>query len=394
MKATLRRLEDKEFEFKPVIFDLSRKTDQARVRRLIATYKIKRTADDYDEQLRELFGIKNPRKVYTPEFEKEFLEYYSSLESKRPLWQHGKWVFYPWLFTLVHVVGETDFQIVRTARNRNLISDAEQKKFHDVVVGIGGLSVGNSIALAIALQGGAKHMRLADNDRLALTNTNRIRAGIQNLGISKIVLTARQIYELNPYADVDIMPEGITPKNIKKFFTGPHPLDIVIDEMDNLAIKVLLREESRRRRIPLITAADNGDNGVLEVERYDLNPKTLFFHGRMGSVTYNKLKAANKFEIGRLITKWVGAETVTDRMKESLTEMGKTIVSWPQLGGAALLNGSAVAYCVRRIANGEPLLRDRALLSLDEKIIPGYNSPREQKKRERSGREFGKKFNI
>src|SRR5258708_16210511 len=106
-----------------------------------------------------------------------------------------------------------------------------------------------------------------------------------------------------------------SPKNIKQFFTG---LDIVIDELDNLAVKFLIREQAKKHKIAVVMAADNGDNAVVDVERYDTNPKTKFFHGRMGEVSYKKLSTLNKFGIGKMITKHIGAENVTERMKGSL----------------------------------------------------------------------------
>jgi len=99
----------------------------------------------------------------------------------------------------------------------------------------------------------------------------------------------------------------------------------------------------------------------------------------MGDVSYDQLKTLDKFGIGKMITKHVGPENVTERMQNSLLEMGKTLVSWPQLGGAALLNGSAVAYCVRRILNGQPVESNRAIISLDEKLDPSYILPEEVK---------------
>lgn len=379
---------------RPIIFDLGRPFDRRSLEELLSERKIQQVIDDYREQLHELFAVKNPSIVYSPEFPYKFEQYYAELEKKTPLVEHGRWVYYPWLSTLVHILEDKDFQLVRTARNRNLITSEEQEKFYNSVVGLAGLSVGNSVALAMALQGGARHIRLADHDRLALSNTNRIRAGVDNLGLPKVEMTARQIYALNPYAKIELFSDGLNQKNIKKFFAGPPKLDIVIDEIDNLAVKFLIREQAKRHRLAVVMAADNGDNGVVDIERYDLNPRTPFFHGRMGKVSYKMLSNLDKFGIGKMITKHVGAENVTDRMKGSLLEMGKTIVSWPQLGGAALLNGSAVAYCVRKILNKQPLESNRSLVSLDELLIPAYNSPVQKKKRAKTAKEFKKIFGL
>lgn len=376
-----------QFEFNPEILNLSLQSDLKKIKKLLNSGKIRFTVDDYKEQLRELFGIQNPSLTVTPNFEHEFSEYYLDLEKKSPIFKMGRWIYYPWMFSAVHVLNDKDFQVVRTARNKNLINSKEQEKFYNSTVGIAGLSVGNSVALAIVLQGGAKHIKIADHDVLALSNTNRIRTSIRNLGLKKTVMTARQIYEMNPYAKVELFSEGLNPENIKTFFNG---LDIVIDEIDNLSVKYLIREQAKKRKIAVVMAADNGDNGVVDVERYDLDEKTEFFHGRMGDVSYDDLKKLNKFGIGKVIVRYIGPENINERMYQSFSEMGKNIVSWPQLGGTALLNGSVVAYCVRKIANRETLENNKAIISLDEKLDSTYNLPLEIRKRKEVSENFKK----
>lgn len=376
----------------PTIFTFSNPEHVAIVTKLLEDGKIQATSDDYEEQCLELFGVKNPSKVYTPTFKEEFKAYYQSLKSSKPLHEDGNWVYFPWSSKLVHVLSEDDFQLVRTARNKNLISAEEQEKFYNTTVGIGGLSIGSSVAFALVLQGGAKRIKLADMDRLALSNTNRILMGVDNLGVLKVEMAARRIYEINPYAQVELFTDGLNEDTIENFFEG---LDVVIDELDNLAVKYLIRVYAKKYGIPVVMAADNGDNAVVDVERYDLDPKTLFFHGRMGDdVSYEMLSKLDKFGIGKMITKHVGPENVTVKMQESLLEMGKTIVSWPQLGGAALINGAAVAYCVRKIVNGQMLEHNRALVSLDEKLIPNYHDESEVAKRTQASNAFKTIFGL
>ena len=381
-------------ESKPHIFDLQKEKDQALLSELIEQNKVQHVVDDYQEQQKEYFQVTNPSLVYTPGFEEKFQEYFNALQEKTPLKQHGRWVYFPWISTLVHLLEDDAFQSVRTARNRNLINKEEQEKFYNATIGIAGLSVGNGVALAIVLQGGARRIRLADYDRLALSNINRVQAGTENLGALKVEVTARQIYTLNPYAEIELFPEGLTKESIIRFFEGPPKLDIVIDELDNLAIKLLIREQAKKHKLAVVMGADNGDNAVVDVERYDENPEQEFFHGRIGQVTHDQLAKLDKFGIGKTITQHIGPENVTERMQESLLEMGKTIVSWPQLGGAALLNGSAVAYCVRKILNKQPIENNRALISLDEKLIPNYNFPDEVRKREEISNKFKKLFGL
>lgn len=379
---------------KPIFFRLSRAKDRQALSRLLKDGGIASVSDDYVEELRELFAINHPAIVQTPGFEADFQKYLKALIATAPLTHHGVWVYFPWLSAASHILPEADFQFVRTARNRYLIDEKEQKSFYNAVIGIAGLSVGSNVALAIVLQGGGKYIRLADHDRLALSNTNRIRAGVQNLGLLKVEMAARQIYEMNPYATVEIMKDGLTPDNIKHFFSGTPKLDIVIDEVDHLGMKYLIREYARKHRLAVVMAADSGDSAVVDVERYDKNPKTKFFHGRLGNVSYEELTGLKKFEIGKMITKHVGPENVNERMRKSLLELGKTIVSWPQLGGAAMLSGAAVAYCVRKILNGDPVIDDRNIISLDEKLQPGYDSPAARNARAKTANEFRKIFGL
>jgi len=355
--------------WQPIIFDLASENDRRTLEQLKTSGAVKSQVDDYEEQVKELFQINNPPLVFDRNFDQLFTAHWQTLIKENPAEKQGRWAYFPWLATLVHILEDVEFQKVRTARNRELITAAEQEKFYDKAVGVAGMSVGSSVVLAIILQGGARHIKLADHDQMVLSNLNRIRSGIQYLGLPKVEMTARQIYEINPYAEVEIFPAGLTAENMGNFFNG---LDIMIDEIDNLAVKYLIREQARRRRLPVVMAADNGDSGVVDIERYDLDPNTPFFHDRMGEVTYESLKSLDKFGIGQMIARHIGKENEPPRMRQSLDAMGKTIVSWPQLGGTALLNGSVVAYCVRKIATGEPLETNRAIISLDEKLDPNY----------------------
>src|SRR5262249_34892789 len=132
----------------------------------------------------------------------------------------GRWVYYPWSGRLVHVLPPDEFRELRLDRNRHKITAAEQARLDHCSVGIVGLSVGNAIANTIALEGVCGYLKLADFDQLALSNMNRLRAGVHELGLSKTVIAARQIYETNPYARVALFHEGLTAENLETFLLG------------------------------------------------------------------------------------------------------------------------------------------------------------------------------
>jgi len=380
-------------EPKPQFFDLSKDDDIKGLERLLADNENIRTIDTYDDQLKEYFVLQNPwLHLNHEQRDEQFKDYRIKHYGNKSELQAGKWAYLPWRHTLLHLLDDEMYQEVRTGRNRNLITKEEQKKYYQSTVSIAGLSVGNSCALAIVLTGGAKHLRLADPDRLELTNLNRIRGSIAEITEPKVYMTARQIYELDPYADLVLYTEGITENNIEKFVGGA---DVVVDEMDNIGMKVRLRQEAKKRKIPVVMAADNGDGGILDVERHDQHDGIDYFHGRAGKDIADRVvgKKLPLPAIGQIITEdLLGADIIASRMKKSLLEIGSTLPTWPQLGGAAVLSGVAVGAAVRNIVTDRPLIDNRALLSLESWLVPNYDDQDQVEQRKKETAQFLKNF--
>jgi ThiF family len=383
-----------EVEHRPYFYSLRVPSGRRRLEELLRGGTVKQVIDTIEDQEREYFQILHAESISQPDFESRFRKHRDLLEQKIPAYQRGNWVFLPWLSTLVHLLDHEEFFAVRTSRNTVLVTRDEQRRYYDAIIGVAGLSVGNSVALAIVLSGGARQIRLADFDTLSLSNTNRIRVGIESLGVQKVVLAARQIYAVNPYANVEIFKDGLREENLERFVAGPPALDVIIDEFDDIVIKKRLRQLARQHRIPVITGIDIADAGLVDIERYDLEPSTPFFHGGFGNLTDEELRSLKRFEIGRLLAMHVGPENAPPRMQDAFFEVGKSLVSWPQLGVTALLNGSVVAYCVRRIVNKQPLQSRRALISLDELLIPDFGTVHERSKRDEATASFKKRLNL
>ena len=144
---------------------------------------------------------------------------------------YGTWVHYPWSRRLVHVLPRDEFREVRGDRNRNKITVAEQRRLSGVRIGVIGLSVGNMAAVTLALEGVGGAFRLADHDRLSLSNLNRLRGGVADLGVEKTVLAARELAGIDPWLDVEIYRDGLHADRIDAFLTG---LDLVVDGTGDL----------------------------------------------------------------------------------------------------------------------------------------------------------------
>jgi molybdopterin/thiamine biosynthesis adenylyltransferase len=261
-----------------------------------------------------------------------------------------RWIYYPWRRTVVSVLGPRAFRVLRLDRNRNLITAAELEQLGRLRIGVLGLSVGHAIAYTLAAQGLCGELRLADFDHVELSNLNRVPATVLDLGVNKAVVCARRIAELDPYLPVTVTADGITAQNVGDFLDG---LDIVIEECDSLDAKVLVREAAKARRLPVLMATS--DRGLLDVERFDIEPSRPIMHGLLGDMDTARLANLSNEDKLPYALRMTDATRVSSRMAASLIEMGKTLSTWPQLSSEVAVNAAVVAEAVRRIGLREKL---------------------------------------
>ena len=339
--------------------------------------------DAFSSALEELFFVQNPNlKKVMPEAQ-DPLQIFLKNNTEQ-----GVWIYYPWRNTVVHSLPEDIYFRLRTARNRNIIRDEEQKKYRQTTVGVAGLSVGSAAIYALAVSGGPKHLKIADFDVLEVTNLNRIRGTLLDIGKNKTEVSARLIWELDPFAELHLWDMGVTRGTLEDFIIGEPRLDIFIDEMDSLDLKVLSRFVCKRHKVPALMATDNGDGIILDVERFDQEPDRPIFHGLVGDMKAEDLKDLDFKKWLELATKIVGPTYLTERMQESLVDMGKRISAVPQLGTTAAVAGSAIAYAVRRIANKQDFPSGRYTFGFEEKLIPHYMEPDQVNIRQEKTRQF------
>jgi len=368
---------------KPAIFNLETKS----LSDIKREYKINQIIDTYKELLEDLFLVRNPKYKFENNYQKEFNNFLKEHSRGKSLEFCGNWVFFPWSKTLVHYLENDSHQEVRTARNKNLILPNEQKKFYNFKVGVTGLSVGSHGALTTALMGGGKLMKLADPDTISPTNLNRMRFDFTQVGMNKAELVAQYIYQLDPYSDIHIYSEGINEKNLGKFLDG---LDILIEELDDIEIKFKIRQEAKKRKIPVVMVTDNGDNVIVDVERFDLDPDLPIFYGNLDGLDLKKIKESPK-KLFEAMAKIIDVSLVPPRVLNSVMEVGKTIYSWPQLASAATLSGVVIAYIIRKIALGEQIKEGKYEVNLESAIDPDYDNKKDS--RIKSAQNFLKSIN-
>jgi molybdopterin/thiamine biosynthesis adenylyltransferase len=270
-----------------------------------------------------------------------------------------RWAYYSWRRSLVKILGPQSFRRLRLDRNRNLITTDEQDRLGRLRVGVVGLSSGHVIAHTLAAQGLCGELRLADFDELELSNLNRVPAGVFDLGLNKATTAARRIAELDPYLSVQPWTSGLVDDNVDAFLDG---LDVVVEECDSLDVKALVRQESRARRLPVLMATS--DRGLIDVERFDLEPHRPLFHGLLGTFDVAGLSALSSQQKVPYVMRLVEHTGLTARAAASLLEVGQSLATWPQLAGDVTLGAGGIAEAVRRIGLGEPLTSGRMRLDV------------------------------
>jgi tRNA A37 threonylcarbamoyladenosine dehydratase len=153
---------------------------------------------------------------------------------------------YPWRATAVHLPAEADFARLRAARNRLLITDDEQIQLRAGAVAVAGLSIGLAVVMGLVLTVAPCFLRIADFDKLSLPNLNRMAASVCELGMSKTTIAARRATELDPFVTVCAFHEGVTDDNLDRLLVGPPRIDLLIEEMDDIRMKVQARFAARR----------------------------------------------------------------------------------------------------------------------------------------------------
>ena len=329
--------------FRPVLLDAAASETAAALVELIADHRVV-VVDELGEQLEQLVKGRVPRAELSGAQLHDAIE--RVLEGRAPA-GFGTWVFYPWSRRLVHVLPEGLHRELRLDRNRYAITEEEQERLVGLRVAVAGLSVGRAVVSTMAHEGIGGELRLADFDVLDLSNLNRLSGGVADVGVNKVVLAAREVAELDPYIRVVAFPRGVHETTITEFVAD---VDVVVDECDDLEMKLRLREHARAARRPVVMATSH--RGMLDVERFDLEPDRPTFHGLLGDLRSAELGGLTTKQKVPYVIRIVDPASLTDRAAASMVEVKESVSTWPQLASDVALGGAMVANAVRRIALG------------------------------------------
>jgi hypothetical protein len=240
------------------------------------------------------------------------------------------------------------FYVTFTERNRGLIADAWQRRLRTtrfVVAGCG--STGGACVMPL-VRSGAERFVLLDPGAYELNNLNRQDAMLSDIGVNKANATRDRISAVNPFAEVEVFEDGVSPETIGSRLA---PGDVVIDAVDvtsaaGVSAKYALHEAACELRLKVLTAYDIAATQFVELFDYEAIREPL--RGRVSEPLTSE-RVLRALVPPPALPREIFAEL---RARKEDPARG-----FPQLAMTSTLFGAvATAYLLRAI-NGEPVKR-------------------------------------
>lgn len=293
----------------------------------------------------------------------------------------GVWVYYPRPQHFVRYSSRFWHRFSLAMRNSTLQRDPGMKlswlelrsRMESMVVAVAGCSIGNSALHAVARDLRPCHVKVADCKDFHLTNANRVTLGYDDFGRNKAIVTAEQLHRVDPFMMISVYEEGVHEENIYDFLAGNSDrreprASVLIEEMDDIEMKIRLREVARELKIPVIMMTDIGSAAQLDVRRFDCSQDSPLIFGISDSELY---AARDRFIRERTREAWYqffiavvgrGALTVEEFRRIILKEDPPLFGGAPQLGSTVMTAGGIASEAVARLALGS-LLPERMFVN-------------------------------
>jgi len=241
-----------------------------------------------------------------------------------------------------------------------------RQRLEGAIVGFAGVSVGGNVLEGWLREARPKQVKIADPDWVELTNFNRCeRVSLRHLArsradrfdprssydvprTSKAAYIAHESSLVDPYTEFFVYEDGITRDNLDRFLGGDGAdepkLDIVVEEMDDLDLKVSMRQAARRHGVDVLMMSDFGHRVHLMWNPFGCDPKGPLAHGVSDAVLLDALAATKMGDRSRLpefIEALCGPNYAGDQFKAWLDGEGEQPTgSLPQSGATAMASGA------------------------------------------------------
>lgn len=144
----------------------------------------------------------------------------------------------------------------RYSRNKNMMSDEEIQKLHDMrvcVLGCGGLG-GYVIEMLARL--GVGYLTVVDGDCFEVTNLNRqLLSTVEALGQSKAEAAKARVAAVNPEVTVTAITVFLDKNNAEDILKEHH---VIVDALDQIDLRKMVAKVCTQLEIPLVHGAIAG----------------------------------------------------------------------------------------------------------------------------------------
>jgi len=248
------------------------------------------------------------------------------------------------------------------------------------VIGFVGVSVGGNLLEGWLREARPRRVKVADPDWVELTNLNRgERMSLRHVvaprsarfdpanpydvpRVAKAEYIAYEQQLVDPYLEVDVYKEGITRENIERFFAGGDgepPIDILVEEMDNLDLKILVRQVARDHGVDVIMLSDFGHQAHLMwnafSERHDA-PLGLRTDDASLLEALEATKLGDRAKVFQFVGALCGADFASDQFAAWIAGEGEQPTgSLPQSGATAMASGAIGGKEIALRVLGQPV---------------------------------------
>ena len=271
------------------------------------------------------------------------------------------------------VVPERWHRLALVTSNSKLLTDPAGRltwaeirhKLEGAVVGFVGMSVGGNLLEGWLREARPRRVKIADPDWVELTNFNRgermsLRHAVAPRSarfdptnpydvprVSKAEYIAYEQQLVDPYLDVYVYKEGVNRENLDRFFDGGEgepPIDMLVEEMDNLDLKILVRHAARERGIDVVMLSDFGHQAHLLWNPFRERADAPIGYGADDATLMAALagaKTGDRAKVFEFVAALCGADFAGDQFGAWMRGEGEQPTgSLPQSGATAMASGA------------------------------------------------------
>lgn len=274
-------------------------------------------------------------------------------------------------FALYLVAPERWHRLALVTSNAKLLTDPEghlgwaqlRARLEGTVIGFAGVSVGGNVVEGWLREARPRAVKIADPDWVEVTNFNRgermsLRHAVASRGarfdrrspweqprVSKAEYVTYEQQLVDPYLRGYVYAEGLTRGNIDAFLlggAGEPRIDVLVEETDDFAFKIAIRQAARRHGIDVLMMTDFGHRAHVLWNAFAQG-------GALGAgadqaaleKAVDGLRAGDRSQIMHFVDGLCGAGHGVDEFGAFLAGQGEQPTSsTPQSGATAMASGA------------------------------------------------------